>query len=155
MLHVALCHSVLLEKKKNGETKMSSASPDEEALVKGAQQQGFRFEGMDRERVISVCRTRDGEELRYKLLNTLEFNSTRKRMSVVLRDMQTNELVFLCKGADSIIKERLDLDDRRNAAFMDYTQVNVDQFANEGLRTLLLAGKSLEEDYYEKWDKRF
>ena len=28
-----------------------------------------------------------GKERRYKLLNTLEFNSTRKRMSVIVEDL--------------------------------------------------------------------
>lgn len=47
--------------------------------------------------------------LSFKLLNTLEFDSARKRMSVILKDMQSQEIKLLCKGADSIIKERLDL----------------------------------------------
>ena len=50
-----------------------------------------------------LVRKPNGEELRFKLLNTLEFNSTRKRMSVVIKDMQTNEILLLSKGADSIM----------------------------------------------------
>lgn len=38
---------------------------------------------------------------------------------------------------------------------MDQTQVYVDEFANEGLRTLLLAAKSLDEEYYREWNCRF
>ena len=65
--------------------------------------------GKDPEGVISIERKRDGAVLRFALLNTLEFNSTRKRMSVILRDLQTESIVLLCKGADSIIHDRLDL----------------------------------------------
>lgn len=42
--------------------------------------------------------------------------------------------------------------DEKNAAFMDYTQVHVDAFAKEGLRTLLLAAKYIDEDYYADWN---
>jgi phospholipid-translocating ATPase len=46
------------------------------------------------------------ETKKYKLLHILEFNSTRKRMSVITEE---NGKYFLyCKGADSIILSRLD-----------------------------------------------
>jgi phospholipid-translocating ATPase len=35
----------------------------------------------------------------YKILNLLEFNSTRKRMSVIVRD-EDGQLLLMCKGAD-------------------------------------------------------
>lgn len=35
----------------------------------------------------------------YKVLNLLEFNSTRKRMSVIVRD-ETGQIFLMCKGAD-------------------------------------------------------
>ena len=38
---------------------------------------------------------------------------------------------------------------------MDSTQKYVDGYAEEGLRTLLLAKKSLEKKYYEEWNERF
>lgn len=84
LLHVALCHNIVIDKRTG---KMNSASPDELALVEGTQRQGFSFEGKNMEGVIRVRRVRDQKVLRYKLLNTLEFNSTRKRMSIILRDL--------------------------------------------------------------------
>jgi phospholipid-translocating ATPase len=47
-----------------------------------------------------------GEILEYKLLNILEFTSTRKRMSVIVEN-QSGEIWLLCKGADTVINERL------------------------------------------------
>ena len=47
-----------------------------------------------------------GTEKRYKLLNLIEFDSTRKRMSVIVRTPE-DKLVLVCKGADSIIEKRL------------------------------------------------
>lgn len=35
----------------------------------------------------------------YRLLNLLEFNSSRKRMSVIVRN-EDGEILLLCKGAD-------------------------------------------------------
>lgn len=35
----------------------------------------------------------------YKLLNLLEFNSSRKRMSVIVRD-EDDDIFLFCKGAD-------------------------------------------------------
>lgn len=39
---------------------------------------------------------------RYKLLNVLDFNSTRKRMSVIVEDSE-QRIFLLCKGADNVI----------------------------------------------------
>lgn len=49
---------------------------------------------------------RTGETRKYKLLHVLEFNSDRKRMSVIVRDTE-NRVMVVCKGADSIINARL------------------------------------------------
>ena len=97
---------------------MNSASPDEQALVEGAQSHGYSFEGKSGEGVITIRRTRDDQKMQFQLLNTLEFNSTRKRMSVIIKDLQTGDIELLCKGADSIIKPRLDLDDPEIALYM-------------------------------------
>ena len=38
---------------------------------------------------------------------------------------------------------------------MEESQKKVDEYATEGLRTLLLAKKDVDEDYYEEWNERF
>lgn len=52
-----------------------------------------------------VCKTWDGLR-KYKLLNVIEFDSTRKRMSVVVKT-EEDKILVICKGADSIIEKRL------------------------------------------------
>ena len=52
-----------------------------------------------------VCSTLDGTR-KYKLLNVIEFDSTRKRMSVIVRTPE-DKILVICKGADSIIEKRL------------------------------------------------
>jgi len=82
----------------------NASSPDELALVNGARHLGFAFLNRDDEGNM-VCEAW-GEEIRYKLLNVIEFDSTRKRMSVIVRTPDGRILV-ICKGADSIIEKRL------------------------------------------------
>ena len=135
LLHLALCHSIILDKRTG---KMNSASPDELALVEGSKELNYSFEGRDPSGLITIVRKNDGKEFKYELLNTLEFNSTRKRMSVILRGPE-DRIILLCKGADSIIKERLDMADADNASYLERTLEHVDAYATEGLRTLLLA----------------
>ena len=38
----------------------------------------------------------------------MEFNSDRKRMSIIIRDPSDGNIKMFTKGADSIIKDRLD-----------------------------------------------
>lgn len=45
--------------------------------------------------------------IEYEILEILPFDSTRKRMSVVLRRPETRQIVVYCKGADSAILPRL------------------------------------------------
>jgi phospholipid-translocating ATPase len=44
--------------------------------------------------------------MKFKLLDICEFTSTRKRQSCIYRD-ENGKIFLLCKGADSVIKERL------------------------------------------------
>lgn len=54
----------------------------------------------------SVFVSVDGENREYEILNVCEFNSTRKRMSTVVRGPDGRIKLF-CKGADTVILERL------------------------------------------------
>ena len=47
-----------------------------------------------------------GNEEMYELLNVIEFTSTRKRMSIVVRTPE-DKIICMTKGADSIIIPRL------------------------------------------------
>jgi len=48
----------------------------------------------------------NGREREYQVLNILEFNSTRKRMSSIIRTPE-GKIKLYCKGADTVIFERL------------------------------------------------
>jgi hypothetical protein len=70
----------------------------------------------------------------------------RKRQSVVVRTSD-GKLVLYCKGADNVIFPRLAKDPVAEALLNDHLRT----FANEGLRTLVLARRDLPEDEYEAW----
>ena len=64
----------------------SASSPDELALVYMSKQYGFEFKNIDSHNNFIVFDKNKNEELKYKLLSTQEFNSTRKRMSVIMEN---------------------------------------------------------------------
>lgn len=86
-----------------------------------------------------VCQTWDGKR-RYNLLNVIEFDSTRKRMSVIVRSPE-GKIFVICKGADSIIEKRL----APNQKYLSTTKDYLDDFAQTGLRTLLIASKEITQ----------
>lgn len=45
--------------------------------------------------------------MEFKVLRIMEFNSDRKRMSILVKDPVDKLYKLYCKGADSVIKERL------------------------------------------------
>jgi magnesium-transporting ATPase (P-type) len=68
---------------------------------------GFAFRDRDDEDNIIIDKPMTGEVLKYKLMHVFEFNSDRKRMSVIVRTPD-NRIMIVCKGADSIINARLE-----------------------------------------------
>ena len=89
----------------------------------------------------------EGTVERYELLNILEFTSARKRMSIILRklDSEDGRLFLLSKGADNVIFERL----KGGAAeeLKDNTERHLAEFAGQGLRTLTLAYKVIGGEF--------
>lgn len=96
----------------------NAASPDELALVDGAKEQGFEFIGREADNVI-VVKDSQGYTLRYKVLNVLEFNSTRKRMSIIMMNIQTGYIELYSKGADSIMEKLLKKGDSTHDKFIE------------------------------------
>ena len=145
---LGLCHTVITDTKKTKEEveyiAYNASSPDELALVNGARHLGFFFRERDEDNNM-VCETWDGVR-KYRLLNLIEFDSTRKRMTVVVRTPE-NKILVICKGADSIIEKRL----RSGQAHLKRTQGFLDAYAKEGLRTLLIASKEISEQEYSHW----
>lgn len=132
-------------------------SPDETTLVDFAKNRGFEFcKTSDTSVTVRLypnsgyCETDDELiEKTYKVHRRMEFNSDRKRMSILFTDCEDGKVKLFTKGADSIIKARL------NKAYIDYdTEQFIDDFlaksSVQGLRTLLLAVRILDKSEFNQ-----
>jgi magnesium-transporting ATPase (P-type) len=70
----------------------------------------------------------------------LEFNSDRKRMSILLYDRQDGQYKLYIKGADNVIFERLDKNNNMPEMIHE-TQVFLKKASSKGFRTLLVGIK--------------
>jgi phospholipid-translocating ATPase len=149
MLALALCHTVVADTIPGDPPKIEfkAQSPDEAALVATARDVGYTVLGNSAD---GIRLNIQGEEVSYKVLNTLEFNSTRKRMSAIIR-MPDNKIILFCKGADSMIYSRLKRGEQ--SELRRTTAEHLEMFAREGLRTLCIAQRELAEDEYQKWNR--
>ncbi|XP_064150536.1 phospholipid-transporting ATPase IC isoform X1 [Loxodonta africana] len=143
---LAICHTVMVERI-DDQLNYQAASPDEGALVSAARNFGFTFLART-QNTITVSEL--GTERTYNVLAILDFNSDRKRMSIIVRTPEGNIRLY-CKGADTVIYERLH---QMNPTKQE-TQDALDIFANETLRTLCLCYKEIEEKEFAEWNKKF
>ncbi|VAH03443.1 unnamed protein product [Triticum turgidum subsp. durum] len=154
---LAICHTVLPEGEEETPEKITyqAASPDEAALVAAAKNFGFFFYRRTPTTVMvresHVDRMGSMQDVAYEILNVLEFNSTRKRQSVVCR-FPNGKLVLYCKGADNVIYERLA---DGNYDIKKTSREHLEQFGSAGLRTLCLAYRDLSMDQYKSWNEKF
>ncbi|XP_061173157.1 phospholipid-transporting ATPase ID-like isoform X1 [Saccostrea echinata] len=139
---LALCHTVMPEVT-DGVLEYQAQSPDEGALVSAARNFGFVFKSRTPHTITIEV---NGKEEVYDLLCILDFNNVRKRMSVIVR--KDGKMQLMCKGADNVIFERLD---KKCAESKEIITHHLNEFANDGLRTLCLASKDISEDFWNVW----
>ncbi len=128
LLSLALCHTCLPEVQENGETNFMAASPDELALVQAAQDLGFLVINRDVHtitlKIMPSGSEDDSMNETYEILDIIEFSSKRKRMSILLR-FPDGRICIICKGADTIVMQRL-----RLAALANKNMVDIERKAN-------------------------
>jgi phospholipid-transporting ATPase len=149
LLHMAVCHSVLIFKSmKDGQEicEYNASSPDELAFVNFVKKYDFEF--INRTANGKIIIRHNGVNIEYDLLQLLEFTSTRKRMSVIIRD--NGRIKLLSKGADNIIFARLE-----DQTQMGNIVAHLKEFASYGLRTLVLGERNLTEEEYKNWAKEY
>lgn len=149
-----------------------ASSPDELALVSLARAMGLEFvhlrhgraqlivHGAELGAALEVaCGWRGvpadgssitGGELIVDVLDIIEFDNERKRMSTVVR-FPDGRLVLLMKGADtSVLPQCVDVGDQKTNC-----EEHLWRFATRGLRTLCFAMCMLGEDEYQTWHARY
>ncbi|THG19346.1 hypothetical protein TEA_028599 [Camellia sinensis var. sinensis] len=144
---MAICNTVIPMQSKSESISYKAQSQDEEALVRAASCLNMVFFNKNAN-ILEINFNR--AILQYDVLDTLEFTSDRKRMSVVVKDCKSGKIILLSKGADEAI-----LPYARAGQQTRTSADAVEQYAQMGLRTLCLAWRELEEDEYREWSSLF
>ena len=122
-----------------------ASSPDEVALVQWTERVGIAL--VDRDISQIKLRNPHGQIMKYDILQMFPFSSETKRMGIIVRDTQTNEILFLLKGADVVVSQLIQ--------YSDWLQEQCDNMARSGLRTLVVARKMLTHEQYTDFEMRY
>lgn len=89
----------------------------------------------------------------YEVLKILPFDSCRKCMSIIVRRSDTQEITLYTKGADSSIMPVLTKcsPDSPEGVIREKTQHQLDHYAREGLRILVMAKRNIQPADYTDW----
>lgn len=167
---LSICHTVIPETdSKTGAVTYRASSPDEEALVKAAKCLGYNFVAPAPLMKVEISRKQsllpphltpqykpEPTNKCFTIVNVNEFNSTRKRMSVVAVNEETHEYILYCKGADNMMLERAATGQNDGDA-ADHAKLvgHLKNYAREGLRTLVLGRRVLTEGEYKEYNKAY
>uniref|UniRef100_A0AAY4C396 Phospholipid-transporting ATPase n=1 Tax=Denticeps clupeoides TaxID=299321 RepID=A0AAY4C396_9TELE len=140
-----------------GELRYEAESPDEAALVYAARAYKCSLVGRLPDQV--TMELPHLGKLSFELLHTIGFDSTRKRMSVVVRHPLTDQITVYTKGADSVVMDLIrpptdDTKGKRQKKILYKTQHYLNLYAADGLRTLCIAKKVLSKEEYAGWLRR-
>lgn len=91
-----------------------------------------------------------GDEQFFQELAVLEFDSDRKRMSVIVKDKK-NRIFCYTKGAESEMFKRMVKDDNLKA----HLSQKLEEYAQNGLRTLVFGYKEVSETEFNAWIKEW
>lgn len=107
----------------------------------GSAQMGYQLEEKTSDTINITIPS--GEYQIWDLILELPFDSTRKRMSVIvkLKDSKDNQLYLFTKGADTAMIPQIHLTDD----VLTQVKNTLEKFAQEGLRTLVVGKKTLRE----------
>ncbi|CAH9115128.1 unnamed protein product [Cuscuta europaea] len=144
---MAICNTVVPVQSKAGPISYKAQSQDEEALVHAAADLNMIL--LNRNGTVLEINF-NASMIQYEVLDTLEFTSDRKRMSVVARNCQTGKIFLLSKGADEAI-----LPCAYTGQPTRLFSEAVDLYSQLGLRTLCLAWRDVEEEEYREWSMMF
>ncbi|XP_062215734.1 phospholipid-transporting ATPase 1-like isoform X1 [Phragmites australis] len=120
-------------------------SPDEQALVYAAAAYGYTLvERTSGHIIVDVFGTRQ----RYDVLGLHEFDSDRKRMSVIVGCPDKTVKLFV-KGADSSMFGVIDKS--MNSDVVQATEKHLHSYSSIGLRTLVIGMRELSQTEFQEW----
>lgn len=83
----------------------------------------------------------------YEILNLFPFSSESKRMGIIVRDYSSKRIIFYVKGADTVMSSLV--------SYVDWLEDEAGNLAREGLRTLVVASRTLTEEQYSDFAQRY
>ena len=149
---LSLCHTCSIQYDEDENLEYACVSPDSIELVKAAKNQGWELTESGSTSIKRIqLGNNDKNFIDFERLELIEFSSDRKRETVIVREKGTNNNIIklYCKGADSIIEERLSKNTPKN--ILNQCKYYVNKFSVLGFRTLFIAMKILSEEEYNKF----
>ncbi len=150
---LCLCHTVQLDH--TSKDNYNASSPDELSFIKFCQRLGVIFEGdqimRSQDKVYRKITYTTIKGLRveknFELVETLEFDSSRKRMSVIVRHADTNDYVLYTKGADIQMFKK--------SSYKDHTvhELSLKEYSIQGWRTLVFGHKFLSLEEFKEYSR--
>lgn len=146
------CHTAQVDIGDDLVPRYSGSSPDEVAFLDAAHQIGVSFQARRRMPGSSGWELQitgpPGESPHIlTVLCEIPFNSERKRMSIICE--HKGEFFCITKGADNVISQLCD------EPFSPSVVEHLHQYATQGLRTLAIASKIVEQSFLESWQMRY
>ena len=160
VLNMALNHDIMVDiDKKSLEIKFQGTNPDEITLVGAAKELGFCYLGKNKnicsvKRQLIIDNNNDKFEIKkYELILKIPFCSERQRSTIIVRDLKTKKIKLYIKGSDTKIFKGINSYSENN--IKEITKQHVDDFAKRGLRTLCYSFKTIPEDNFQEWFKKY
>eukprot|EP00050_Salpingoeca_kvevrii_P015039 m.43030 g.43030 ORF g.43030 m.43030 type:complete len:1224 (-) comp6130_c0_seq1:59-3730(-) len=174
MMTLALCNEAIPHRHTGGSLEVDGAeefhaqSPDEIALAEAARDLGWSVFDRDNNNRLTV--NVFGKVRKFQTLNIIDFSSERKRMSVIVEllpsdgsdaadvdndwPLTTGGIYVLSKGADEVMLPLM-AKGQVNPEVFGAAEQHLDDFAREGLRTLVFGSKQISRAEYEEWSKKW
>ena len=148
LLLLSVCHDCLVDTDEDGVSSYQGQSPDEITLVDAAKRLGYEYlRATSTSKIVKIF----GETTSIKFLKFFEFNSDRKRASVIIKD-EHGVIKLMTKGADSIIIDRLAT--KKPQPYLAQMKKDLTKFSTVGLRTLCMAERVLTQEEYDVLDQK-
>jgi phospholipid-translocating ATPase len=144
VLSLALCHNVTPTVSEENVISYQASSPDEIALVQWTATIGLTV--IYRDASLIKLKMPDDVVFEFDILDIFPFTSESKRMGIIVREKLTSDIYFIQKGADSVMSKNVE----RN----DWLEEECGNMAREGLRTLVVAKKSVTAPAFAELHRR-
>ncbi|KAL4432773.1 hypothetical protein ABPG74_011594 [Tetrahymena malaccensis] len=150
---LASCHTVTSTIDHQQNTIYTASSPDEYAIINFTKFAGVEFLKVEKVDGNTNILIRFKQKLySLQLLHVFEFDSNRKRQSVIVKDQDDKYFLF-CKGADQVIT--MNLSENTDPIMLRNLNEKLKYFGSQGLRTLMLAERQIDKQAYEIWSEKY